>query len=77
MNAEDFKLIDFLVSLKEAGMKEKDEASLMIKKYLDAGFSMCKTCDPQVSAAFKRLRTWWALERENYNNLLNKKTKKK
>jgi len=82
MTKEQFELIDYLVSLKEADMTEKDQCRQIIRQYLDPGFSLCVTCAPQVQAAFKRLRNWWSGERVNYQNIIfidvkEKKSKKK
>jgi hypothetical protein len=82
MTEEEFKQIDYLCSLNEAGMTDKERCRDYIRKYLDPGFSMCATCDPQVQAAFKRLRIWWSTSRVNYENLIftsvkEKKSKKK
>jgi hypothetical protein len=66
MTTDDFILIEHLITLKEMGMAEKSELRRIIQTYLDKGFNMCMTCDPQVVQAFKRLKTWWSLQRDDY-----------
>ena len=80
MTSDDFILIEKMLTLKEMGMAEKEVLVRLIRDYLDKGFSMCYTCDPQVRQAFKRLGDWWSAKREDFYKELfveNKKTKKK
>jgi hypothetical protein len=77
MTLEHFNQIEKLLSLTEMGMAEKNELELIIRMYIDAGFSMCKTCDPQVRQAWKRLGNWWLLNRTNFHNQLFNKKKSK
>lgn len=80
MTKDDFILIEHMVQLKVMGMSEKDEMQRLIRTYLDKGFSMCMTCEPQVRQAFKRLCDWWKMKRNDFYNELfveTKKTKKK
>lgn len=66
MTKDDFILIDHLTKLKEMGMAEKDALQRMIRTYLDPGFSMCFTCDPQIRQAWKRLGDWWLMKRDDF-----------
>lgn len=66
MTKDDFIIIEHLLKLKEMGMAEKAELQRIIKTYIDAGFSMCMTCDPQVVQAWRRLGNWWAQRRDDY-----------
>jgi hypothetical protein len=70
MNENDFNKIDEILKLKEMGMAEKDELRRLIRTYIDSGFSMCMTCDPQVVSAFRRLGKWWELNRQSFSNEL-------
>lgn len=74
MNISDFNLIDEMVELKAMDMGHKAQLDRLIKEYIDKGFSMCYTCDPQVRQAFKRLQTWWLLNRDTWEkSIFNKK----
>lgn len=75
MTKEDYNIIEHLVSLKEADMNEKDQAQRIIRTYMDPGYKLCLTCAPQVVLAFKRIRTWWAIEKPKWN--FEEKKKKK
>lgn len=66
MTKDDFIMIEHLLGLKEMGMAEKGELQRIIKQYLDPGFSMCMTCDPQVRQAWKRLGNWWEQKRDDF-----------
>jgi hypothetical protein len=81
MTKDDFIIIEHLISLKEMGMVEKGELKRVITSYIDPGFSMCMTCDPQIRQAWKRLGNWWEQRRDDfYKNLFIEKettTKKK
>ena len=78
MNIEDFNTIEYLITLNEADMSEKDQCERIIRTYIDGGYKLCKTCDPQVVAGFKRLRKWWEINRTTYlNSTETKKNKKK
>lgn len=80
MIKDDFILIEEMIKLKEMGMSEKEQLARLIRTYIDSGFSMCYTCDPQIRQAFKRLCDWWLLKREDFYKELfveKKKIKKK
>jgi hypothetical protein len=66
MTKEDFILTERIVSMTEMGMAEKEILQNLIRTYLDPGFAMCFTCDPQVRQAWKRLGDWWLMNRDKF-----------
>lgn len=67
MNEVDFRIVEEMVKLTTMDMGQKMEMDRIIKTYIDPGFAMCYTCDPQVRQAFTRIKTWWMLNRDAFH----------
>lgn len=63
MSKREFLEFERLLKLSEMDMGDKESMKALIIKFIDEGFSMCMTCDPQIRAAFKRLNHFWQLNR--------------
>ena len=66
MTTDDFILIEHLLKLTSLTMGEKEHLLRLIRTYIDNGASMCMTCDPQVVQAWRRLKMWWELYRDDF-----------
>ena len=66
MTTDDFILIEHLLKLTSLTMGEKEQLLRLIRTYIDNGASICMTCDPQVVQAWRRLKMWWELYRDDF-----------
>jgi hypothetical protein len=64
--------IDRLCGLTTATMADKTECESVIQKWIQPGYKFCKTCDPQVKAAFKKLKSWWSDQITDYRFIKTK-----
>lgn len=74
MTVQEANEIKELVALTSVTMAQKNKCEELIQKWISPGYKFCKTCDPAVRTAFKKLKTWW--EQEQLKPLRSIKTKK-
>jgi hypothetical protein len=62
---KDKKEFERLYKLTTADMVDKMSAYDLMKRYVDKDAIFCLTCDPSVSAMFKRLKGWFEINKDN------------
>lgn len=61
VNEADYLSFENLIKLNTMDMGQKNEMLRLVRTYIDEGAAMCMTCDPQVVAMFRRLKSWFEL----------------